>query len=40
MKKGNFLFFIGLKIAVFYFYYENHDDVYMFLHETQHIVVF
>ena len=28
MKKGNF-FFSGLKIAVFYFYYENHDDGYM-----------
>ena len=29
MKKGNFFIFTGLKIAVFYFYYENHDDVYM-----------
>ena len=29
MKKGIFFIFKGLKIAVFYFYYDNHDDVYM-----------
>ena len=28
MKIGNFYFYRP-KIAVFYFYYENHDDVYM-----------
>ena len=29
MKKRKHFISKGLKIAVFYFYYENHDDVYM-----------
>ena len=30
MKKGIFLFLQAKKSQYFIFYYENHDDVYMF----------